>query len=49
MDNFVNRHAQASEVSITLDSVIFRDNTFVGPDHAGHSTKKTANAASSVN
>lgn len=35
MTNFLREFTQGPEVSISLDSVIFRDNTFLGPDHAG--------------
>lgn len=32
---FLDRYGQSEEISITLDSVIFWDNTFAGPDGAG--------------
>ena len=35
MANFLRNYTQGPEVSISLDSVVFRDNTFLGPDHAG--------------
>lgn len=35
MANFLRDFTEETKLSLSLDSVIFRDHTFVGPDHAG--------------
>ena len=35
LDSFLQNLKPASDISITLDSVIFRDHTYIGPDHSG--------------
>lgn len=35
LDSFLRNLKPASDISIELDSVIFRDHTYVGPDHSG--------------